>query len=189
MRHGALITVALLMLPLPAAAQSSAADRIAAIERQVRSLQEEVKRLKRELATARRSPEASHEAQAQSVAVASPERAAVLPTQRAAAIPASGSPPAPPTMVVTDAPPGPHVTQSAKNRFGLESADGRSAIPLRLGPGSQQRRQCAACAAQCHRQVRRRLELHLHLRFRRLVRWVLDIGRSAQRYPERVHHL
>src|SRR5262249_38636192 len=103
--RGLLIAALLALLPVSAAAESSPTDRIDAIERQIRSLQNEVKHLKRELTAARRPQRAPPETQAQSNTGAA-AHAAVAP------------------------PPGPHVTQSAKNRFGLESADGRYSIAL-----------------------------------------------------------
>jgi hypothetical protein len=138
-----------------AKAQASPADRITAVERQIRSLQDEVKRLKRELAAARRPREMPREAHARADTPPLPPDAPSL--QRAAAVPVTVSPGAP-AVAAPAPPPGPHVTQSAKNRFGIESADGRysialtgrlhfdagdyldyyqPAIPLRLGSGSQ----------------------------------------------------
>ena len=86
-----------------------------------------MKRLKRELAAARRPREMPREAHARADTPPLPPDAP--PSKRADAVPISEAPPAPPVTAAAP-PPGPHVTQSSKNRFGLESADGRYSIAL-----------------------------------------------------------
>src|SRR5262249_47536606 len=121
-RGGLLIVAALGVLPVCAAAESSPADRIDAIERQIQSLQNEVKRLKRELSAARRPQPARTETQVHS-STRVPPQGAVAPPQHTPPWPAAAAP-----EPVAPTPPGPRVTQSGKNRFGLESADGRYSI-------------------------------------------------------------
>jgi len=124
--RGLLIATILGVLPISAAAQSSPSDRIDAIERQIRSLQDEVKHLKRELSAARRPQRAPPVNQAQSDTGTAPQAAVAVP-QHAATTPL---PAAPVPEAEAPTPSGPHVTQSSKNRFGLESANGRYSIAL-----------------------------------------------------------
>jgi phosphate-selective porin OprO/OprP len=107
--------------PATAIAQTSPVDRIEAIERQLRSLQSEVQQLKGELGAARQQLR-----QARSAAQQARQEAPGATTAGAkAAIPPL--PAAPPANVP---PPGPHPVQTAGNRFGIESPDGRNSIYL-----------------------------------------------------------
>jgi len=126
------LTVAL--TPIGAAAQTAPADRIDAIEQQIKALQGELQGLKRELgdtkeklrasqsetqrakAQAQQATQAAAQAQTQSQASAVQAQAAA----QAVAHPAPGAAP----------PPGPHDVQTAGNRFGIESADGQNSIYL-----------------------------------------------------------
>src|SRR5262249_24544659 len=118
-----LLVIAFAFRPLPVAAQSSPADRINAIEQQIRALQDEIKQLKRELGPARRLQPASQNAPDRSGAPAVPQ------PSDAATQPSPAAPTAAPVAAAA-MPPDPHVTQTTKNRFGLESADGRYSIAL-----------------------------------------------------------
>jgi phosphate-selective porin OprO and OprP len=118
----ALVALVAALAPAAAIAQSSTANRIDAIERQIRQLQGELHSLKRELhrstgetlrakAQVERATEAAARAQAAAAAAEAKARAAAVV-------------PSPPP------PPGPHVVQTSGNRFGLESADKRNSIYL-----------------------------------------------------------
>ncbi len=132
---GAMIAFVTASVPVAAAAQSSPSDRIDAIERQIGQLQSELQRLRRELgdttqelrqsrAETQRAREQAREAKeaARQVQRKAPATAVSGVQTRAAAIQAA--------TPAAASPPGPHVTQSATNRFGLESADGRHLIAL-----------------------------------------------------------
>ncbi len=113
------------IVPAAAIAQTSPTDRIEAIERELRSLQSEVQQLKGELGAARQQLRQAHSeaqrARQDALGAATSGARAVQ-----AAIPAA--PAAPPPVAAP--PPGPHVVQTAGNRFGLESSDGRNSIYL-----------------------------------------------------------
>ncbi len=135
---GTAVALALSLASGIAYAQSAPADRIDAIERQIRSLQRELQQLKGELAQSRGDAQRAREelrqsreaaararqdaaeaasAKAQATAAAAQAQAVAAQAQAAAAA-------APPEK------PGPKVVQTAGNRFGLESADGQNSIYL-----------------------------------------------------------
>lgn len=117
-------------------AQSLTADRIDAIERQIRNLQNQVQQLKGELERSRSSArqareelrqahEAAARAQQDAVTATAARNQAAEAAARTQAI--AMAPPPPP---VEPAKPGPKVVQTSGNRFGVESADGRNSIYL-----------------------------------------------------------
>ena len=122
---GLIVALGAAMVPAAAIAQTSPTDRIEAIERELRSLQSEVQQLKGELGAARQQLRQAHSeaqrARQDALGAATSGARAVQ-----AAIPAA--PAAPPPVAAP--PPGPHVVQTAGNRFGLESPDGRNSIYL-----------------------------------------------------------
>ena len=138
--RGAAIALCATVLPAAGNAQSPPSDRIDAIERQIRGLQTELQQLKSELGeTKRQLKESKGETQraqdqlrqardaaararqdAQSAANAEVQARQAATEARAAAVPPP--PPPPPT--------GPHIVQTAGNRFGLESADKQNSIFL-----------------------------------------------------------
>jgi phosphate-selective porin OprO/OprP len=132
----AVIALVTALTPVAAAAQSSAADRIEAIEHQIGGLQGELQRLKRELGDTRQELRQSRgetqRAREQAQLAKDAARQAQRDAQAAAGSEARARVAAtlPPAAPVAAPPPGPHVTQSATNRFGLESADGRNSIAL-----------------------------------------------------------
>ena len=122
---GAFIILVTALAPVAAGAQSSPSDRIDAIERQIHQLQGQLKDLTRELDDTKQKLRQSQALRARTRAEQA--KAAPTPTQpEAEALPSVAVPP--PTPVAS--PPAPHVAQSASNRFGLESADGRNSIYL-----------------------------------------------------------
>ena len=123
-RAGA-IALAVALLPIAAAAQTTAPDRIDAIERHIQQLEGELQRLKRELGATRQqlrqSQRETEKARAQAL------RAVPAPSEPSGSVivaAPSPSPPGPPPK------PAPHVVQTEGNRFGLESPDGRNSIFL-----------------------------------------------------------
>jgi phosphate-selective porin OprO/OprP len=135
-RSGAIIAFVAALTPVIAAAQSSPADRIDAIERQIRELQGELQSLKVELGDTkqqlRQSRIETQRAREQAHRIKEAARQAqpgvpAPPESEARGEAAVASPTAAPIAVP---PPEPHVIQSATNRFGLESADGRNSIAL-----------------------------------------------------------
>ena len=126
MRNPFLGIAALALFPLPVLAQSAGADRIDAIERHIRQLEDELQRLKRELGDTRQELRQSQRETAQvrtQALQAHPE----MPQRSAAATVMAKSAPIPPELPPTSAP---HVVQTSQSRFGLESADGRNSIFL-----------------------------------------------------------
>jgi len=177
------IALAVLLAPATASAQSLSADRIGAIEQHIQRLEGELQALKRELGATRKQLRESRReveaARARASQPASPPDQPLVQTRTEAPLAVS------PTIAAESEP---RLVKTSRNRFGLESADGRysialtgrlhfdaglprlsSAIPVRLRPEPQQRCQCAARKTWGCRQVRGGLELHVHLRFRRLV--------------------
>ena len=119
------IALAVALLPIAAAAQTTAPDRIDAIERHIQQLEGELQRLKRELGATRQqlrqSQRETEKARAQAL------RAVPAPSEPSGSVivaAPSPSPPGPPPK------PAPHVVQTEGNRFGLESPDGRNSIFL-----------------------------------------------------------
>src|SRR5579863_5379806 len=121
------------LAPLAAPAQTAPADRIDAIEHQIQGLQSELQQLKSELGETKRqlsqAREAASRAKREAVSAHVAESNAVQAAARAQAV-AAVPPPPPPPPPPAAAKPGPHVVQTAGNRFGLESADGRNSIFL-----------------------------------------------------------
>jgi phosphate-selective porin OprO and OprP len=136
--EGTAVALALSLASGIAHAQSAPADRIDAIERQIRNLQSELKQLKGELARSRGDAQQAREELRQSRAAASRAQqdaadaaaataraaAAATQAQAVAAQAQAASAAAPPAK------PGPKVVQTAGNRFGIESADGQNSIYL-----------------------------------------------------------
>ena len=123
LRIGGAATVALLLALVPVAAAAQSVDRIDAIEKHIRQLEGELQRLKGELGATRQQLRQSQRdaRQARVQAQQATEAASVVQARAAVAPPPpSGPPPAP----------GPKVVQTAGNRFGIESADGRNSIYL-----------------------------------------------------------
>jgi len=112
------------LVPVAAAAQST--DRIGAIEEHIRHLEGELQALKRELGTTRQQLHQSRQdaEQARAQAQQAVQAASQAQAKVVAIVPAPPPPPGPPPK------PSPHVVQTAGNRFGLESADGRNSIFL-----------------------------------------------------------
>jgi phosphate-selective porin OprO and OprP len=127
---GAAIAFLTALTPVTAAAQSTPADRIDAIEQQIRQLQGELQSLKRELGDTKAKLRASQsEAQRAKAQAQQATKTAEQAQSQVQALP----PPAPPTATVATASlsaPGPHIVQTPGNRFGIESADGRNSIYL-----------------------------------------------------------
>ncbi|HEU0215933.1 MAG TPA: porin [Stellaceae bacterium] len=132
--RGGLVAVAAMIVPLAAAAQTAPADRIDAIEQQIKVLQGQLQTLKRELGDTKEKlrqsqSEAQHaKAQAQQATQAAAQaqnqsQASAIQAQAAAQAAAH------PALAATP-PPGPHVVQTPGNRFGIESADGQNSIYL-----------------------------------------------------------
>jgi phosphate-selective porin OprO and OprP len=133
---GAVIAFLCALIPNEATAQSTSSDRIDAIERQIRELRGELQSLKQELGDtkqqlrqsrietqrAREQVQRANEAarQVQAGVPMAPETEAQA--KAVAALPTAAPIAAPPL--------GPHVTRSATNRFGVESADGQNSIAL-----------------------------------------------------------
>src|SRR5260370_28973568 len=123
---GLVVALGAAIVPASSIAQTTPTDRIEAIERQLRSLQSEVQQLKGELGAAKQqlrqarsdAQQARQEALGAAASAARPAPAATLPPPAAVAIPVA-APPA-----------GPHAVQTAGNRFGIESPDGRNSIYL-----------------------------------------------------------
>jgi len=123
---GLIVALGAAIVPAASIAQTSPTDRIEAIERQLRSLQSEVRQLKDELGAARQQLRQARSAAQQArqdplgapAAGARPAPAPTLPPPAAAAIPVAATPAEP------------HAVQTAGNRFGIESPDGRNSIYL-----------------------------------------------------------
>src|SRR5713226_1737211 len=123
---GLIVALGAAIVPAASIAQTSPTDRIEAIERQLRSLQSEVQQLKGELGAARQQLRQARSAAQQArqdplgapAAGARPAPAPTLPPPAAAAIPVAATPAEP------------HAVQTAGNRFGIESPDGRNSIYL-----------------------------------------------------------
>src|ERR1700730_4717162 len=121
-RHAAVVLVTA-FAPVAAAAQSATPDRIDAIERHIRQLEGELQGLKRELGNTRQQLRQSQRDTEQARAQAQQATQAASQAQARVAV-ARPPPPGPPPK------PAPHVVQTAGNqtagnRLGLESADGR----------------------------------------------------------------
>jgi len=117
------IALAIALLPIAAAAQTTAPDRIDAIEHHIQQLEGELQRLKRELGATRQQLRQSRREAEQARAQA--PRAVPRPTEPSASLIVAAPPlPEPPPK------PAPHVVQTEGNRFGLESPDGRNSIFL-----------------------------------------------------------
>jgi phosphate-selective porin OprO/OprP len=139
---GGLLMVSMALAPATAGAQSTPTDRIDLIERQIRALQGQLEQLKGELGAARQevrqsredarqaraqlqqAREAASRARQDALSAATAESGAARAAARAQAI--ASAPPLPPPPAA----PAPHVVQTAGNRFGLESPDGRNSIFL-----------------------------------------------------------
>jgi phosphate-selective porin OprO/OprP len=138
-------------MPITVAAQTAPADRIDAIERQIQSLQGELQTLKRELgetkqklraseaeaqrarSQAQHATQAAAQAQSQSHAVAAETqqaKQAAVQSQAAAAQAQAAAQLTVGSAAAGSPKPGPHVVQTAGNRFGIESADGQNSIYL-----------------------------------------------------------
>ncbi|MBV9826756.1 MAG: porin [Alphaproteobacteria bacterium] len=123
--------VALLAASAPGTALAQSADRIDAIEQHIRQLEGELQHLKGELNVTRQQLRQSQRATAQARATAQQAtRTASETEERVAAAPQPALAPAPLTPAPQPPAPGPKVVQTAGNRFGLESADGRNSIYL-----------------------------------------------------------
>jgi phosphate-selective porin OprO/OprP len=137
-----LLAIGIMLAPATAGAQSVPNDRIDLIERQIRALQGQLEQLKGELGAARQevrqsredarqaraqlqqAREAASRARQDALSAATAESGAAQAAARAQAI--ASAPPLPPPPAA----PAPHVVQTAGNRFGLESPDGRNSIFL-----------------------------------------------------------
>jgi phosphate-selective porin OprO/OprP len=132
------------LAPAIALAQSPAADRIGAIEQQIRALQSEMQQLKGELSDTRQQLRESRSdakkardqlQQAREAAARARQDAASAAVSQSQATQAAGqaqavaTAPPPPPAAAPGKPP-PKVVQTASNRLGLESADGRNSIYL-----------------------------------------------------------
>ena len=149
--RGGMIALAATFVPVAAEAQTAPADRIDAIERQIQSLQGELQTLKRELGEtkqklraseaetqrartqAQQATHAAAQAQSHSQAVAAETQQAKQAAAQSQA--AASQAQAAAQLVVGPAAAGsstrgPHDVQTAGNRFGIESADGRNSIYL-----------------------------------------------------------
>ena len=142
--RGGLVAVAATIAPLAAVAQTAPADRIDAIEQQIKALQGELQTLKRELgdtkqklraseaetqhakAQARQATQAAEQAQTQSQTARAQAQQATMTAAQAQTTAQAVAQPAP----GAGAPRGPHDVQTAGNRFGIESADGQNSIYL-----------------------------------------------------------
>ena len=127
-RHAAVVLVTA-FAPVAAAAQSATPDRIDAIERHIRQLEGELQGLKRELGNTRQQLRQSQRDTEQARAQAQQATQAASQAQARVAV----APPPPPPPPGPPPKPAPHVVQTAGNqtagnRLGLESADGRYSI-------------------------------------------------------------
>ena len=122
---GLVVAFGTAIVPAAAIAQTSPADRIDAIGRQLRSLQSEVQALKGELGAAKQQLR-----QARSAAKQARQDALGATASRVQPAPAATLPPPAVAPPAGAPPPGPHAVQSAGNRFGIESPDGRNSIYL-----------------------------------------------------------
>jgi len=109
------------LAPVAASAESPTADRLDAIERQMRNMAKEMEQLKGELRQARREAgQAKDELREAREAAARAAASEANAAANAAKAVAAASP----------AKPGPKAVQTSGNRFGIESADGKNSIYL-----------------------------------------------------------
>jgi len=127
--------IALGVAVAPTLAGAQSADRIEAIEKQIRRLEGDLQRLKGELTSTRQqlrqSQRETERARAQMNAAGAAMQAAAArpPVAPGTTVSDTGSSPGLITAPMPAAP-GPKVMQTQANRFGLESADGRNSIYL-----------------------------------------------------------
>src|SRR6266851_7524122 len=122
---GLVVAFGAVIVPAASIAQTSPIDRIEAIERQLRSLQNEVQQLKGELGAAKQQLR-----QARSAAQQTRQDALGAAAAGARPAPAATLPPPAAAPPVAAPPPAPHAVQTAGNRFGIESPDARNSIYL-----------------------------------------------------------
>jgi phosphate-selective porin OprO and OprP len=119
------IALAVLLAPATASAQSLSADRIGAIEQHIQRLEGELQALKRELGATRKQLRESRReveaARARASQPASPPDQPLVQTRTEAPLAVS------PTIAAESEP---RLVKTSRNRFGLESADGRYSIAL-----------------------------------------------------------
>ncbi|MBV8888546.1 MAG: porin [Alphaproteobacteria bacterium] len=104
-------------------------DRIGQLQQQIQTLQKELKSLRAEVKAQHATPAQPRPAPFGSPAAAN-QPMGLVPSQGGSASPSLPGGSTAASLPAAAPPPTPHVTQSATNRFGLESADGQNSIAL-----------------------------------------------------------